>query len=206
MLKKMISLTTAITILSTSSGIVCFADSPMLTLPESEGIANVKIEQKTNEYETESNQFTYKYEETDYQSHLTTVLTEDDIAQALRTASLELNVLGFFAGGLALKPIAGAVQVATKQQLRNIVTKQLRIAGYIGLTERFASAGLTYYTCKAEKRVSEVKYKYKYQVHMLTQRKTLMSTVATYRVEIYTRENAQSSWEYETTETNLVNY
>ncbi len=153
----------------------------------------------------DANRFKYEYEETDYAYHTTGIVTEEDIAAAMRMAAHELNAIGYIFGGLALKPINAAMAAGvTKKQLMKIVTKSLRNAGAIGITERITSAGLTELRFKATKRVVEKKYKYKYRVNLATGRRTKEATWVTFRTKVYYRSGPSSSWRYSKTETKTV--
>lgn len=208
MLKKIISITTGVTILVSSTAVV-FAGAPDYNVEKNMIAANSSLSYGLLAYELQSNKFRNETVETDYKYYQTSTMTEDDIARALQVASTELNVLGYFAAGVAAKPIVGAVQVGkniAKSKLLEIVRRQMGIMGTIEIVERTSSAGLTWWEFKAEQRVTEVKYTYRYQVNMLTNQRTLTSTTATYKINIYRRDSASSPWQFITTEVNSSTY
>lgn len=142
-----------------------------------------------------ANQFGYEYVETNYEYHTTAIVTEQDIDNAIKLAADELSVLSYFVGGILGAPLAYAIKTnASKAVLKAILSKYVPLNSYLQVITIATSAGINHLAVYASKSVINKKYKYKYQVNLLTGARTLMETWITYKSDNFYRVSSTSSW------------
>ncbi len=142
-----------------------------------------------------ANQFGYEYVETNYEYYTTAVASEQDIDNAIKLAADELNVMAYFVVALIGAPLVNAIKSnASKAHLKSTVIKFLAQNTYLQVVTIASSTGINHLAIYASKSVVYKKYKYKYQVNLLTGARTLMETWITYKSENYYRTSSTNSW------------